>query len=195
MDRQDLFRTESAKLIEPIFQRSLAALLENYTQNKEEIRHSLQETLENLYCQAGEMQAAGEKGTIAWLGVCYCLSSIYTGNYEIRLDLYNKESYLDEKTCCVYWNPIFITSYLLEDKEAFRKAIRQKVPRVKTYEEQQFFAKYMRSYMYILSEFLRQQIPDVLASMQKHGVQETEDFQIFFGEYMGNYIILNRSEI
>lgn len=195
MNRQDLIRTEAARLMEPVFQRSITSLLDYYSRNKVEIRYSLQTALEDLYRRAGEMQAAGEKDTIAWLGACYCLSSTYTGNYEIRLDLYNSESYLDEQMCCVYWNPSFITSYLQDDEAYFQKAIRQRVPRVKTYEEQRFLAKYMRSYMYILSEFLRQQMPDILGSMQKYGVQEADDFQIFFGEYMGKYIIINRKEV
>lgn len=194
MDRQELFRTESAILMEPVFQRSVAALMENYAQNEQSIKGSLQDVLANLCSQAGALQERGEKDAIAWLGICYFLSSTYTGNYEIRMDLYDSESYLDERSCYLYWNPGFITSYLLEDRAYFQKNIRQKVPRVKTWEEQQFLGEYARSYMYILGEFLRQQVPDILKEVQRNGVLTTDDFRIFFGEYMGKYIVLDRNE-
>ena len=125
MDRKELFQTEFARLMEPVFQSSIAALKEHYIQNEKKIRESLKDVLEKLYIQAGEMQAMGEKNTISWLGICYFLSSTYTDNYEIRMDLYDSESYLDKKTCCVYWNPSFITSYLLEDRAYFHSKIKQ----------------------------------------------------------------------
>ncbi len=177
--------------MQPILYRSMAALMKEYKRNEETILKAFQNALEELYLTAGKMQSSGEKGTLSYLGICYCLSSAYTGNYGLRLDLYDKEFYLDETVCCVYWNPNFFVSHLEEDIACFRHVIKQKIPRVKAYEEQQFIVGYVRNYMYIVLEFLRQKMPNVLKKVKKDDLQVSEEFRIFFGEYMGKCTIIN----
>lgn len=178
--------------MKPILYQSIEELLQAYKKDEEIILGTFQNALEELYFKAKEMQFIGKKDSLSSLGVCYCLSSVYTGNYEVRIDLYNEEFYLDESECCVYWKPDFIVSYLVKDMEYFRKTIKQKIPQIKIYEEQQFMTGYMRNYMYVLLEFLRQKMPNASEQMHKHGIRISEDFQVFFGEYMGRYVVINQ---
>ncbi len=178
--------------MKPILYQSIEELLQAYKKDEEIILGTFQNALEELYFKAKEMQFIGKKDSLSSLGVCYCLSSVYTGNYEVRIDLYNEEFYLDESECCVYWEPDFIVSYLVKDMEYFRKTIKQKIPQIKIYEEQQFMTGYMRNYMYVLLEFLRQKMPNASEQMHKHGIRISEDFQVFFGEYMGRYVVINQ---
>ncbi len=192
MDRQELIKKTGNELMEPILYHSITTLLQEYKKDEEKILRTFQDVLEELYLKAKEMQLSGKKDSFSYLGVCYCLSSVYTGNYEIRLDLYNEEFYLDESECCVYWKPDFIMSFFIKDIKHFEKAIKQKIPQVKTYEEQQFMTGYMRNYMYVLLEFLRQKMPNVLQQMQEHGLRISQGFQVFFGEYMGKCTVINQ---
>lgn len=192
MDRQELIKNTGNQFMEPVLYQSFTALLQAYKRDEERIFGAFQNALEELYSKAKEMQLSGKKDSLSSLGICYCLSSVYTGNYEVRLDVYNEEFYLDESECCVYWEPDFIVSYLVEDMEYFRKVIKQKISQIKIYEEQQFLTGYMRNYMYALLEFLRQEMPNVPEQMQKRGIQVAEEFQVFFGEYMGKYVLMNQ---
>lgn len=185
MDRQDLIKEEGNRFMLPVLHQSMEALMKEYKMNEETILGSFRTALEELYLEAGVQQSNEKKGTIFYMGICYCLSSAYTGNYELRLDLYDGEFYLDENACCVYWNPDFIVSHLNKDIAYFRRVIRQKIPRVKTYEEQQFIVGYMRNYMYIVLEFVKQKMPGVLQQIEMNTIKVANELQIFFGEYMG----------
>lgn len=191
MDRQHLIEEEGNRLMQPVLRQSMAALMREYKKNEAIILEAFRNAMKELFLTAGEQQLSGKKGALSYMGICYCLSSAYTGNYELRLDLYDRDFYLDENECCVYWDPNFFASYLEKDIAYFRKAIRQKLPRVRTYEEQQFITGYMRNYMYIVLEFLKQKMPDVLGQIRRDGIEISEELQIFFGEYMGRCAIVN----
>lgn len=190
MDRRDLIKEEGNRFMQPVLHSSMAALMEEYKKNEKEILQGFQNTLEKLYLTAAEMQMNRGKEALSFMGICYCLSSAYTGNYEFRLDVYDKAFYLDENECCVYWKPDFINTYLERDIAFFRKTIKKKVPKVREYEEQQFVIGYMRNYMYIVLEFLRQRLPEVLGRIKREDVKISEDFKVFFGEYMGKCTII-----
>lgn len=185
MDRQDVIKEEGNRFMQPVLRSSMEALMKEYKENEKIVLQTFQKTLERLYRIAAEIQATGEKGTLSYLGISYCLSSAYTGNYEFRLDVYGKELYLDEKECCVYWKPDFINTYLQRDVAYFRKTIKEKIPRIREYEERQFIMGYMKNYMYIVLEFLKQKLPEVMEGIKSDNVKISEDFKVFFGEYMG----------
>lgn len=185
MDRQDLIKEEGNRFMLPILHHSMETLMKKYKINEKIILESFQNALKELYLQAEVLQSHERKGSVSYLGICYCLSSVYTGNYELRLDLYDEEFYLDENVCCVYWNPDFIVSHLKEDISYFQRTIRQRVPRVKMYEEQTYVAGYMRNYMYVALEFLKQKMPIVLEQVEKDTIKMAKELHVFFGEYMG----------
>lgn len=191
MNRQHLIEEEGNRFMQPVLRQSMTALMKAYKTNEAMILEAFRNAVEELFLTAVEQQLNGKKGALSYMGICYCLSSIYTGNYELRLDLYDGDFYLDEGECCVYWDPSFFAPYLENDIAYFRKTIRQKVPRIRTYEEQQFIAGYMRNYMYIVLEFLKQKMPDVLGQIKKNSVEISGELQIFFGEYMGRCAIVN----
>lgn len=195
MDRQDLIKDEGNRLMQPVLRSSMQILMKEYKENEETILQTFQQTLEKLYQMAAEIQTKGKKEALSYLGISYCLSSAYTGNYEFRLDVYDKELYLDEIECCVYWKPDFIHTCLERDIAYFSKKIKEKIPRVREYEERQFIMAYMRNYMYIVLEFLRQKLPEVLERIKRDNVKISEDFKVFFGEYMGNCTIVKISSV
>ena len=127
----------------------LPELMKNYKDGETEILTGLEEKLQEVFQKAQQMQKADRKGKICTMGISYLQSSVLTGNYELRIDLYDKEFYLDSAECCTYWKPEFVTGYLLQDVEYFKKEIRFKIPQIKTYELQQFIDGYLLNYMYL----------------------------------------------
>lgn len=125
------------------------------------------------------------------MGISYLQNSVLTGSYELRIDLYDKEFYLDSAECCTYWKPEFITRYLLKDVEHFKNVIRFKVPQIRGYEIQQFIDGYLLNYMYLLAQFFQQILPQVL-DKTKTLFQEVaeENMSVIFGEYMGKGIVV-----
>ena len=148
--------------MEPIFMGQLPELMKNYKDGETEILTGLEEKLQVVFQKAQQMQKADRKGKICTMGISYLQSSVLTENYELRIDLYDKEFYLDSAECCTYWKPEFVTGYLLQDVEYLKKEIRFKIPQIKTYELQQFIDGYLLNYMYLLAQFFQQILPQVL---------------------------------
>lgn len=177
--------------MEPIFMGQLPELMKNYKAEETEIIAGLQEKLQEVFQKAQQMQKVDRKGKICTMGISCLQSSVLTGCYELRIDLYDKEFYLDKAECCTYWKPEFITKYLLKDVEYFKNEIRFKVPQIKSYEIQQFIDGYLLNYMYLLVQFFQQILSQVLAKA-KTLFQEVaeENMNVIFGEYMGKGIVV-----
>ena len=90
----------------------LPELMKNYKAEETEIIAGLQEKLQEVFQKAQQMQKVDRKGKICTMGVSYLQSSVLTGSYDLRIDLYDKEFYLDSAECCTYWKPAFITEYI-----------------------------------------------------------------------------------
>ena len=101
----------------------LPKLMKNYKDEETEILTGLEEKLQEVFQKAQQMQKADKKGKICTMGISYLQNSVLTGSYELRIDLYDKEFYLDSAECCTYWKPEFITRYLLKDVEHFKNVI------------------------------------------------------------------------
>lgn len=139
---------------------------ENYKAEETEIIAGLQEKLQEVFQKAQQMQKVDRKGKICTMGVSYLQSSVLTGSYDLRIDLYDKEFYLDSAECCTYWKPAFITEYIQKDIKYFKYNIHGKVPQIRTYEIQEFMDGYIINYLYLLAQFLEQIMPQILCKVR-----------------------------
>ncbi len=186
MDRTELLREESEKLIKDRCAGSIRLAIGELEDRLDEICGSLKEALEELFLKAADMQKRGSRGEISCMGISYCLSGILTGNYGLRLELYDRELYLDREECCVIWDPEFATVRLQEDIGWYSREIRRRVPRVKTYELQEYAVKCMDCYMCLLWKVLRQLLPLLSGEVSAAGcICRGGGIEAFFGEYMG----------
>lgn len=152
--------------MEPRFMGQLPELMKNYKAEETEIIAGLQEKLQEVFQKAQQMQKVDRKGKICTMGVSYLQSSVLTGSYDLRIDLYDKEFYLDSAECCTYWKPAFITEYIQKDIKYFKYNIHGKVPQIRTYEIQEFMDGYIINYLYLLAQFLEQIMPQILCKVR-----------------------------
>ena len=177
--------------MEPIFMGQLPELMKNYKDEETDILAGLEERLGEVFQKAQQMQKADRKGKICTMGISYLQSSVLTGNYELRIDLYDKEFYLDSAECCTYWNPAFITEYIQKDIKYSKYNIHGKVPQIRTYEIQEFMDGYIINYLYLLAQFLEQIMPQILCKIRPAFREVMDDgMHVIFGEYMGKGMII-----
>lgn len=177
--------------MEPVFMKQLPELMENYKNNKKKILDELNEKVLELFKNAEQMQKEKTRSAVSVIAISFLQSSTLTGNYDLRMDLYDKDFYLDSKDCCTYWNPEFIAKYILKDVEYFRDTIRNKIPQIKTYEIQQFTDGYVLNYIYLMVQFFLQIFPQILDKVKMLSAAATsEDIKVIFGEFMGKGTII-----
>ena len=158
-ERQQQIMEIGKGMMEPRFMGQLPELMKNYKAegNRNNSRTARKTT--GSISKAQQMQKVDRKGKICTMGVSYLQSSVLTGSYDLRIDLYDKEFYLDSAECCTYWKPAFITEYIQKDIKYFKYNIHGKVPQIRTYEIQEFMDGYIINYLYLLAQFLEQIMP------------------------------------
>ena len=190
-ERQQQIMKIGKGMMEPRFMGQLPELMKNYKSKETEILKDLQEKLQEVFERAGQMQRSGVKGVICTMGISYLQSSTLTGNYELRIDLYDKEFYFDNVECCTYWKPAFVTEYIQKDINYFKHNIHGKVPQIRTYEIQEFTDGYIINYLYLLAQFLEQIMPQILCKVRPAFREVMDDgMDVIFGEYMGKGMII-----
>lgn len=178
------------QLMKQILWDSMQELLAAYKYREDTYLHTFSGALQQLTNMAVRKQKDGAKGKICYLGICYCRSSVFTNIHEMKLDAYGEEIYLDEEECSLFWEPNFIFDFYKRDMQYFRTNIRKEIPRVRTWEIQQYGMGYWMNYIYILSEFLRQKLPEAMEQISMEGLQRDGKLKVFFGEYMGRSAVL-----
>ena len=190
-ERQQQIMEIGKGMMEPIFMGQLPELMKNYKDEETDILAGLEERLGEVFQKAQQMQKADRKGKICTMGISYLQSSVLTGNYDLRIVLYDKEFYLDSAECFTYWNPEFITEYIQKDIKYFKYNIHGKVPQIRTYEIQEFMDGYIINYLYLLAQFLEQIMPQILCKIRPAFREVMDDgMHVIFGEYMGKGMII-----
>lgn len=194
MERADRIRDTGNHLMRTVLLNSLQDLMTQYKCGEKKYLEEFSGILQQLIDLTVKRQKEGTKGRVCCLGICYCRSSVFTDIHEMKLDTYGEEIYLDEEECSLFWKPDFIFDFYKRDMEYFRTNIRKEIPRVRTWEIQQYGTGYWINYIYILSEFLRQKLPDIMRGIFLEGLQTDGKLRIFFGEYMGRGAVLYEEE-
>lgn len=194
MDRRDKIRETGNRLMKQVLWDSMQELMAEYKRREDTCLQTFSGALQQLVDLTAQRQREGVKGKVCYLGICYCRSSVFTDIHEIKLDTYDAELYLDEEECSLFWEPDFVFDFYKRDMQYFRTNIRKEIPRVRTYEIQQYGTGYWLNYIHILSEFLRQKLPEAMGRVSMEGMQRDGTLQVFFGEYMGRGAVLYEEE-
>ena len=169
------------RLMKQVLWDSMQELMAGYKSREDTCLQELSGILQQLVDLTVRRQKEGTKGKVCYIGICYCRSSIFTDIHEMNLD---------GEECSMYWEPGFIFNFYQRDMQYFRTHIRKVIPRVRTWEIQQYGEGYWMNYVYILSEFLRQKLPEAMGRISMEGLLKDEKLRVFFGEYMGRGAVL-----
>lgn len=124
------------KTIEPEILNKASQSVEHLLKELEANRDSIVSSFNNAFTCGLEKVALAQpdKGKIEYIHMSYLLSSLLTGKFELRIDFYNNERYLDEIETEAYWTADFIASYFEEDFRYFQSLLKKEHVRVKDYE-------------------------------------------------------------
>ena len=148
------------------------------------------EAMQTLLERVTQAQEQADKGPLRYICVSYLQSSLYTGNYQLRIDAYDERLFGDMTDTCVYWSPDFIFQYMDHDMAHFRKYIGKHILRVREHEIMTFFAQYVQHYYRIVQELVAVVMKPFVAS----SISDTEELTVIFGEYMDQGVVLLETE-
>lgn len=166
------------------------ALNAKYGTEEKALAGAMAESFDRLFLRAADMQAREQKAEIAWVSVSYLRSSLLTETYDLRIDLYDANFYLDVNEVSGYWNGAFVYAYFREDMAYYTKMAREEMIRIMPGEMKAFMIGYSAHYQAFLRCFCRKHLPRIteLPSYQK--MQKAADIKFTFGEYLDKTTVI-----
>ena len=179
MKNRNGFMAAAEKLGETIFSSSIRILETEY--QKEEKR----QTVRQVFAELMEAWGKQTQEEAAALGICYLHSSILMRSAEIRLTLYGRALYMDEKRLEKAWTlPRFFGQYEQDMTEIMDK-LRKEFPRIYPYEEDAVRFWYAQYYYAALKVLCKDMLEEIRKGREYRMLNKTEDFYFFFGRWRG----------
>lgn len=139
---------------------------------------------DDVFQRCVKMQAAGEKAPIAFVCVSKLRSSLMTKTYDVRIDLYDKNFYLDRSECAGKWRAAFAFEPIQEDCAYFTKCARTKLVRIQAAEMKIFLQEFQDVYFEILEEFCARHIKMISKLASWNAVMREEPVTFSFGDFL-----------
>jgi len=169
---------------------NIAEIEQVYQESPKTCSTAFLEAIQALLEQVAIAREQTDKGPLRYICVSFLQSSLYTGNYQLRVDAYDERLFGDLSDTHVHWSPDFIFRYIHDDMAHFRKYIRGHVLRVYEVEIMTFFARYIQHYFHIAKEF----IPELMKSIVPADIFGEQKLTVTFGGYMDQIVVLYETE-
>lgn len=161
-------------------------------ENKEQILSGFQDAFDEAFQKGIRMQKTEEKGAIAYLCIGILRSSLLTKTYQLRIDLYDSNFYLDRVECEGYWDVGFAFQGLDDDMNYFTKCARKKLVRIQDAEMLIFMQEYQEHYFDILEGFCIENIAGILELPNWKALKKEAEVNFTYGEFLDKGVILKR---
>lgn len=159
-------------------------LREELNQNGKKIKEDLLACTDNLFHQCIRQQKEKLKQPIRYVHFFYLNLSVLTGCYDIQMNAFSEQSYMDKTESVGFWNPSFVMNLYKKDmdemeKEAKRQVVRFGYPQMMELKERSFIF-----YVMLAGEYLQGMTEDIIALPSFHEMEKKQGLQIVFGGYM-----------
>ena len=148
------------------------------------IKRELLSCVDNLFKKCIDQQRENAKQSIQYLHFFYLRLAVITQQYDIQINAFSEQSYMDQIETMVLWNPDFIMKYYREDIEAIEQEARKQVLHFGYPQLMEVRERYFAIYILFIGQYLMRVVGDItsLASFQE--MKKAKDMQIVFGGYM-----------
>lgn len=151
-----------------------------------ELRGRIQEV---LLCTA-DMQRQGQKGKIAYVVCSFLQCSIDFNRLLLRIETLEEGLYLDDQEAAGYYCPKLLQDHYQEDLEFLYQKAYGEFVRVQDYELEEISQAYAEYYNALIYDILQSVSGLISRTVSESGICLSDDFQIVYGEYMGDATVL-----
>ncbi|BCJ92609.1 hypothetical protein acsn021_01780 [Anaerocolumna cellulosilytica] len=166
------------------FEKSMSLFLNDYNKNRTEIDYNFVKAMDKLCEKCIQMQEKEEKGEIAVISIFYLKSSILMDKYQLQINLYNENFYLDRADLFGLWDITFLMKYFAEDiKSIYQKAVHH-IARFSYADYQELKMQYAEAYHFILQKFCQERAAEVINLASYQAMKKWEQTIITYGGFM-----------
>lgn len=188
--RQEEMQKMASSFFEKCFTKNIPSIFENYKINRDFLYQQFANKMKELFKKSNELYNSGQKGRVHYIVISYLLSGILTQNYDLKIDMYDEQFYLDEVEVSGYWSYHYFFSHFQNDVQQFEQYIRNRLVRVQSYEVQRIAFQYINDYLLLLIPLIREFVTQITMEEAFLQLEKAEDLQILFGGYLDKGMIL-----
>ena len=168
----------------PRLDRSMSRLQQAMGTEDLSIKKELLSCVDGLFKRCIRQQQEGNKQAVRYIHFFYLRLSVLTRQYDIQINAFSEQSYMDDVETMTLWKPDFIMKYYEEDmkameKEAEKRMIRFGYPQLIELRERCFAL-----YVALTGQYLASAAGDIAGLESFHKMHKAEGVQIIFGGYM-----------
>lgn len=189
MDTLDKNEVYVQKLMSEQYEKNLLEISKEYVEKKEKIDKEFISVFDALFRSGIAMQQEGRKGKIAVISIFNLKSSILTENYDIQINLYDENFYLDRKDIFAFWKPTFLMKYYKSDMEFYKEKTKH-ILGIGYEKLQEFRMQYCDLYTVLISKYCMEKSGEIVKLESYKQLEKWEETIITFGSYMDKGICI-----
>ena len=150
------------------------------TQFADETAAVFEELFESVVC----LQSEEKKDAVEFLSISILASSILTGSYQAKLDIYDSRFLLDEYPVSAHWDLSRIYCWLEKDMKFFQNELKKQFPRLRAYELEKVRYRYTTYYDSLVQQLCSDIIEDIMNLPGFQTMQKEPKFSVTAGGYL-----------
>lgn len=166
------------------FRRSITLFTEEYKLKKKQCKDEFLKVMDKLFQKGIEKQMQENKAKVAYLCIFYLKSSIMTGTYQMQINLYDQNLYLDTMDVSVNWDATFLMKFYEEDMKKLNKLANRNIYKWSYREYQLLKMEYSDVYRNILELYCVDLIRDILQLETYKKLDKEDNISAYFGGYL-----------
>lgn len=174
----------------PRLEKNVKQLQQEIAQNGAKIKRELLSCIDSLFNKCISQQQKKNKQSIKYIHFFYLRLAVLTQQYDIQINAFSEQSYMDDIETMTFWKPDFIMKYYEDDIAAIEKEARKQVVRFEYSQLMELRQRCFSIYVMLIGQYLMSVVGDIAILESFHQMKKTEDIQIVFGGYMDKGIQL-----
>lgn len=166
-----------------------------YSNEYQKIWMEIASKLTELFLATVTLQQNKKKGEIKYIYIQYLHSSLNTGKWGYRIEVFDEKFYLSKEEICVYYYPEFLYQLWEKDLMLWNQKLRPMYPRIQEYEMEKIKTEYIEYYNLICRTLFKELAILILNLSAWKQVKREKKVTILFGGYMEKGIIIHSNEI
>lgn len=150
------------------------------------------DSLKEVFAQARRLQEEGKKGKTAFISFSFLYSSLLLGKNGFRIDVYDKDFYLDEQETCTFWEPAEIFRYVEDDVKCAERRLDSSFVPIDSNERIELYNSYLVNYYQITAVLLKDLVKLIESMKAFKEMQNEKVVMVTMGEFMDKFQCMHK---
>ncbi|HEX3077399.1 MAG TPA: hypothetical protein VHQ24_11105 [Lachnospiraceae bacterium] len=173
-----------AGIMEEQYKHSIALFLHEFKDRKQVYKQEFMKVIDQVLLKGIEKQENGRKERIAYICIFFLKSSIMTSSYQMQINLYDQNLYMDRNDVFTKWDTTFLMKYFENDIAVLNRMAKQRIYHWGYKEYQLLTMEYVKMYMDLLELYCADFIRDMLLLESYDRINKEDTVKVYYGGYL-----------